>query len=219
MKHLFPHKFYEELKNGVPGEKSHLKMAPTNRPLSSLAIKTSTNIRESAVSINLFADNSMMKCLLIKRPTYEGVHSGQISFPGGKKEIDDEHLEHTARRETYEEVGIPTNTGILLGELTEVYIPVSSFLVKPYIFYHEELPNLTPDTREVEQIFSFPLSELLDDTSISTMEVRFSTGIIQKNIPCFILDGKEIWGATALILNELRDLILKILDNTMSKRR
>lgn len=212
MKHLFPDKFYEELKNGVPGEKSHLKMAPTNRPLSSLARQTSTNVRESAVSINLFADDSMVKCLLIQRPTYEGVHSGQVSFPGGKKEIDDEHLEYTARRETFEEIGIPTNTGILLGELTEVYIPISSFLVKPYVFYHEKLPNLTPDAREVDQIFSFSLSELLDNTSISTMEVRFSTGMVQKNIPCFVLDGKEIWGATALILNELRDLILRILN-------
>lgn len=213
MKHLFPDKFSEELKNGVPGEKSHLKMAPINRPLSSVAIKTSSNIRESAVSINLFPDPdaSMIKCILIQRPTYEGAHSGQVSFPGGKKEIDDEHLEYTARRETFEEVGIPINTGLLLGELTEVYIPISSFLVRPYIFYHEELPSLVPDSREVDHVFSFSLSELIDDTSISTMDVRFSTGIIQKNIPCFVLNGKEIWGATALILNELRDLILKIL--------
>lgn len=212
MKHLFPHKFSEEIQKGIPGEQSHIKMAPLNRPLSSIALQSSSTIRESAVSINLYREDQQIHCILIQRPTYDGVHSGQVAFPGGKKDPEDIDLEYTARRENFEEVGISINQGVLLGELTEVYIPVSSFLVKPFIFFYEELPMLTADSREVAEIFSFSLEELIDESSFSTMEVQFPNGITQKNIPCFVLNGKEIWGATALILNELRDLILKTLN-------
>lgn len=209
MKNLFPHLFLKEIRRGVPGENSHLKMMPLSRPLSSLAIQSVTSIRESAVSINLFIEEETVKCILIQRPTYDGVHSGQVSFPGGKKDPDDLDLEHTARRENFEEIGIPMDTGLLLGELTDVYIPVSLFLVKPFIFYHEKLPLLHPDEREVAEIFSFSLPDLLADASFSTMEILFTNGVKQ-DVPCFVLNGKEIWGATALILNELRDLILLI---------
>lgn len=212
MKHLFPHKFLEEIRKGIPGEQSHVKMMPLNRPLSSIALQTSSTIRESAVSINLYSADQQIHCILIQRPTYDGVHSGQIAFPGGKKDPDDLDLEYTARRENFEEIGISIDQGILLGELTDVYIPVSSFLVKPFIFFHEELPMLIPDSREVAEIFSFSLHELIDESSFSTMEIKFQNGITQKNIPCFVLSGKEIWGATALILNELRDFLLSILN-------
>ena len=205
--------FIENLKSsidkGLPGETSHIRMSPLKRPLSSLAILETTNVRESAVAIILFLKEDDYHCILIQRPIYDGTHSGQVAFPGGKKDVEDIHLEHTARREAFEEVGIQLSENLLIGELTEVFIPVSSFKVKPYIYYHETIPELKPDEREVSEIFTFSMEDLLNEQSFSTMEIKFPNGIVQKNIPCFNLSQKQIWGATALILNELRDLILK----------
>lgn len=206
--------FIENLKltihKGLPGETSHLRMSPLKRPLSSLALQEATNVRESAVAIILFPKEDSLHCILIQRPIYEGTHSGQVAFPGGKKDLEDVHLEHTARREAFEEVGIELTQNLLIGELTEVFIPVSGFKVKPFIYFHETIPELRPDEREVAEIFTFSIENLVDEQSFSSMEIKFPNGIVQKNIPCFNLSQKQIWGATALILNELRDLILKI---------
>ena len=206
--------FRDVLKNaiekGLPGENAHLRMSPLKRPLSSLAIKEAETIRESAVAIILFPNENTYHCILIQRPIYDGTHSGQVSFPGGKKDLEDIHLEFTARREAFEEVGIELTKNLLVGELTDVFIPVSGFKVKPFIYYHETLPSLKADEREVSEIFTFTIDELLNNDSFSTMEIKFPNGITQKNIPCFNLSNKQIWGATALILNELRELILNI---------
>ena len=208
MNNIFREKLKTAIVNGIPGETSHLRMSPLKRPLSSIALKEASSIRESAVAIILFPKENSHHCILIQRPIYEGTHSGQVAFPGGKKDFDDENLEYTARREAFEEVGIQLTEALLIGELTDVFIPVSGFNVKPFIYYHNSIPELQPDEREVSEIFTFTIDELLDEQSISTMEVLFPNGIIQSNIPCFNLSNKQIWGATALILNELRDLIL-----------
>ena len=198
------------IEKGLPGEAAHLRMSPLKRPLSSFAIKEAETIRESAVAIILFPNENTHHCILIQRPIYDGTHSGQVSFPGGKKDLEDIHLEFTARREAFEEVGIELTENLLVGELTDVFIPVSGFKVKPFIYYHETLPSLKADEREVSEIFTFTIDELLNNDSFSTMEIKFPNGITQKNIPCFNLSNKQIWGATALILNELRELILNI---------
>ncbi|MDB0011659.1 CoA pyrophosphatase [Crocinitomicaceae bacterium] len=195
------------LQETLPGEIAHAEMAPVNRPLSSLAIQKAENIRESAVSIILSIINNDLRAILIQRPIYEGVHSGQIAFPGGKKDLTDPHLEYTARRESFEEVGIPMHQGELIGELTEVYIPVSNFLVKPFVYFHDTLPLLVPQEREVAEIITFSITDLLNPNTVGQMEVKFPNGIIQKNIPCFHIENKRVWGATALILNELRYII------------
>ena len=209
MSSTFIVKLIEEINNGIPGEESHAKMSPIKRPIADL-LKESTTIRESAVAVILYRNEHEIECILIQRPEYDGNHSGQISFPGGKKDSEDIHLEFTARRETFEEIGIPPSMGQLIGQLTEVYIPISNFLVQPIIYYHEKLPKLVRDTREVAEIFSFSLSELLNEECFSTMKVKLlyeNNGTI---VPCFLLGGKKIWGATAIILNEFRELLLKV---------
>jgi 8-oxo-dGTP pyrophosphatase MutT (NUDIX family) len=145
---------------------------------------------------------------LIQRPSYDGSHSGQVSFPGGKRELSDENLAFTAIRECWEEVGIRLSENHLIGKLTSVYIPVSNFHVEPFLFYYSEKPDFKADEREVESIFTITMNELLDDSNLDQMEVKISTNLTMKNIPCFNIANKQIWGATALILNELK-MILK----------
>lgn len=206
----FIQQFKKEIHLNLPGESAHSKMAPAHRQTLTSALTSNVEIRESAVAVVLYKNGSQIDCLLTQRPDYEGKHGGQVSFPGGKRDESDLDLEETARRECYEEVGIPIEKGVLLGELTEVYIPVSQFLVKPFVYFHEELPELIPDAREVAEILSFPLFDLKKEELISSMEIHLPDGTIYRNIPYFDLANKKVWGATALILSEIREIMLAI---------
>ena len=196
-----------EISKGLPGESAHAAMSPIDRK--KINWDTTDAIRESAVAIVLFEKNDLPHCLLIQRTEYEGKHSGQMSFPGGKRDPEDIDLEETARRECYEEIGIPVEKGKLLGELTSVFIPVSSFIVRPFLFFHDEIVELVPNEREVAEIVSFKLFDLTEENVISTMEIPLTNGTYLKEVPYFDLEGKKVWGATALILNEMRELLLR----------
>lgn len=200
------------IRENLPGEAAHLGMAPMSRPLSSLALKNAVNVRESAVAIMLFEQEDQFHCTLIQRPSYEGNHSGQISFPGGKRDPQDKNLQSTAMRECMEEVGIDLRKAEMLGKLTPVYIPVSNFHVEPYAFFYPETPEFTPDEREVEFILTITMESLLDESAVSQMDVPMPNGGMLRNVPCFLIEGRQIWGATALILNELKTL-LGLIDN------
>jgi 8-oxo-dGTP pyrophosphatase MutT (NUDIX family) len=206
--------FFDQLKKEIqlnlPGEQAHLAMSPTNRPLSSLALKHTETIRESAVAVVLFREKEVIHCYLTQRSDYDGKHGGQISFPGGKKDPTDIDLLETARRECFEEIGIAMHEGELLGELTEVFIPVSSFLVKPFVFFHTDKPTTFRNEREVAEIFTFPLVQLMNESIVKKMEINLPDGTIYRNIPYFEINSKKVWGATALILNELKTVLQKI---------
>ena len=199
-----------QLLNKLPGEQSHQKMSPLNRPLTSEVLKNSSNYRESAVAIVLFESNNQVECILTQRPEYDGSHSGQVSFPGGKKEISDTNLEATARRECKEEIGVELSLENYLGELSPVYIPVSSFLVLPYVYFLPSIPTFVRDAHEVAEIFTFPLFDLKKEQLISTMELKLPNGTIYRNVPYFNLNNKKVWGATALMLSELKDVLLNL---------
>lgn len=198
------HIFLQEL----PGESAHALMIPLDRQLTSQAIKQAINVRESAVGIYLAEIENELHVILIKRPEYDGAHSGQIAFPGGKVEVSDPTLEYTARRESFEEVGIAFHQGILLGNLSQVYIPVSNFRVNPFVYYLDQLPDFVLNQREVEQLIYLPIHELLNEDLVSTMTVQLNEKEARTNIPCFIYQNYKIWGATALMLSELKTLFL-----------
>jgi 8-oxo-dGTP pyrophosphatase MutT (NUDIX family) len=199
-----------EVEMNLPGEQAHISMAPLSRPLSSEALKKVSDYRTSAVAVVLTSHENELSLLLIQRPDYEGAHSGQISFPGGKKDEDDVSPEQTARRECFEEIGIILSESSLIGKLTDVYIPVSNFLVHPFLYLHSEPITFVPDEREVSEILIYPVQQLTSPDTIGTLDIRTPQGMILKNIPCFQFGEKKIWGATALVLNELREIIQRL---------
>ena len=136
----------------------------------------------------------------MQRNTYPGVHSNQISFPGGKQELADKNLTHTALRESYEELGIETSAVHVIGDLTEVYIPPSNFLVQPIIGYSLKRPDFIPHEREVTEVIEVPLSHFQNSNNLQivTIDVRGQ----DFTVPAFVISNKIIWGATAMILSE-----------------
>lgn len=207
LQHSFIHKFQSSIENGLPGELAHADLMPLNRPFSSKALQDAIDYRKSAVGIILYEDSRSIRCVLIQRPQYEGVHSSQVSFPGGKMDNTDPNLEFTARREVMEEIALPPHHMNTVGQLSHVYIPVSKFLVEPYVFFVEELPLLVPDEREVDEIFTFDIEDLLDDERLKLTDMKFRDGFTRKNIPYFDIEGRTVWGATAMILSEFKAVI------------
>jgi len=190
----------------LPGEKAHVSMYPS-RSASSTALKTAQNVRLSAVAIVLYDTSEGLETLVIQRQQYDGTHSGQISFPGGKWEESDPSAAFTALRECQEEIGIIPDELQMVGKLTNVFVPVSSFLIEPYVFYWPEPhTRFLLSEREVAAVHRLPV-RLLTDESIELIDIEISGGQTLVNIPHFGIGTIKIWGATALILNELREVL------------
>jgi 8-oxo-dGTP pyrophosphatase MutT (NUDIX family) len=191
------------------GLKIQLEMAPEMRKQFSQEKILASNPKESAVLALFYPDVlNETRFLLTQRAIYKGTHSAQVSLPGGKKDNRDENLIQTAKRETEEEVGISKNEIIILKQLTRTYIPPSNFLVTPYMGYI----NITPVFKlnhEVESIIEVKLKDLLDDSNImlKTMSTSYMDNI---DVPCFNLNDYIVWGATAMILNEIKCLLKSI---------
>ncbi len=196
------------LKQPLPGDLAHRELAPISSSLRIKAYKDNPNPKQSAVCILLYKKYNEMHFVLTKRHVYEGFHSGQISFPGGKKEKEDVNLEQTALRETEEEIGVPRNAIHVFGSLTSVYIPPSGYIVHPYVCMLQEEPIFKPDTFEVYKLLEVGIDQLLSPESLVKRDLKISSGSI--NVPCFEFDGEIVWGATAMMLNEFRQLLLKL---------
>jgi 8-oxo-dGTP pyrophosphatase MutT (NUDIX family) len=196
----------------LPAESSHLKMVPPFRQellkSQSEAIKKA---KHAGVLALFYPDlNNKTKFVLILRKTYKGVHSAQIAFPGGKLEKNDASLEITALRETYEEVGVPIDSVNIVKKISQVYIPPSNFYVQPYIGFIDKTPNLIKQEDEVETILEIAIEHFLDDNSLITKRVRTSYSV-EVEVPAFKLNGYVVWGATAMMLSEIKDLLKQLM--------
>lgn len=165
--------------------------------------------REAGVLICMYPKAGETYFVMMERAEYEGVHSGQIALPGGKVEAGDRDKWHTSLRETEEETGIVARQVQKVMALSELYIPPSNFMVSPFVGYLHETPILTPDPIEVQSLIEVPLEELLDDRSLGVrrLQVKYVGDI---EVPVFEFQGKIVWGATAMILSELKSLFLAI---------
>ena len=156
---------------------------------------------------------SSIYTVLILRTSDHGVHSGQVSFPGGKKEESDRSLEDTALRETEEEIGIKKNDVKVIGHLSELYIPTSGFLVQPFVGYLNKKPLFHPDKNEVQKLIEVPLFLIMDDGIVKETTILKSKTRNQKSeirIPYFDIHGEVVWGATAMILSELKEILVGV---------
>jgi len=194
----------------LPGEASHQSMYP-RKGISLDHLQPSVDARLSAVAILLFDGTDYLQSIVIQRSVYEGSHSGQIAFPGGKWEINDPSLMDTALRECAEEIGIVAHELDYIGKLTDVYTAVSSFLIEPHVFYWKRPHDqFTLSEREVAAVHTLDLSTLLDDKIVQLIDVPIQQGMVLKNVPHFIFEEVKIWGATALMLSELKEVLRSI---------
>ena len=193
----------------LPGIEAQFKLAPKMRLDYNTRRNTADKPKIAAV-LALFYPNQKNKVslLLTKRANYNGTHSGQISFPGGKVENSDLNLKETALRETFEEVGVLQEEIHVIREITEVYIPPSNFFVTPFIGVLNYKPVFKLNS-EVAKIIEIPFSDLLDDNKIASISITNSY-MKDTTVPCFNIDGSIIWGATAMILSEIKELLKNI---------
>ncbi|MBX2816474.1 MAG: CoA pyrophosphatase [Saprospiraceae bacterium] len=184
----------------LPGEQAHQEVSPPGR----LDYQKPDNPRQAAVLIAIHPFEGNQHIILIERVTKKSdIHSGQISLPGGKFELDDLDLEQCALREAEEEVGLDPHLVQMVGPLSPLYIPVSNFEVFPFVGYCEEPLKLTPQYSEVAAIHRIALQDLLEsDAKQKDHQVR--PDVILPDIWHFDVGGLFVWGATAMILNELR---------------
>lgn len=196
------------LKKPLPGQYAQKSMSPLPIDPKRFDFNFSEDPKKGAVLILIYPEGKNAFFPLIKRPTYAGVHSGQIAFPGGKMEPEDENLAFTAIREAWEEVGILPEDVKLLGSISDLFVPASNFLVSPIIGYSEKKPQFIPERKEVDRIIETPLDLLLrlETRKHRVLEVG---GKVKLNAPYFDIENEIVWGATAMILGEF----LQILEN------
>lgn len=196
----------QQILAGLPGHAAHSRMLPQGRSLDTIIPE---NALHSAVMMTLFQQGTEWHTLLIRRTADGHVHSGQISFPGGKKDAEDPHLMYTAQRECHEEVGLFIDEDQILGALSPVYIPPSNFLVTPFLASIQPPANLSPSLNEVAEIIRMPLSALFASTSRKVAEVIPSSSPKSRlHAPVYApSQDLTIWGATAMMLAELEYLL------------
>ncbi|MEZ4796251.1 MAG: CoA pyrophosphatase [Flavobacteriaceae bacterium] len=196
----------------LPAEASQFKMSPPfRRELISRYKKAMKDAKRAGV-LAMFYPNSTNEThlVLILRKTYKGVHSAQIGFPGGKFEDDDKTLKQTAIRETWEEIGVPEHEIKIVKQMTEVYIPPSNFYVQPFIGITEVTPKFMKQDEEVEDIVEVSLAHFLDENNVGNKLV--ATSYTEKiEVPAYVLNGHVVWGATAMMLSEIKDIIRAVL--------
>jgi 8-oxo-dGTP pyrophosphatase MutT (NUDIX family) len=162
--------------------------------------------RLAAVMITLYYIDNELYIPFIVRPAYDGVHSGQVAFPGGKMEEIDQSPIHNAIREAYEEVGMEVPHESVIGTMPKIYVVPSNMLVTPVLAYLAERPSYVLDSNEVAKLLEIKVSDLLNPHNHSKKQVIFPNNV-KMNFPSYLVQGEEIWGATARMLSEFFKLI------------
>jgi len=192
-------KWIDILSHQLPGEKAQRRMAPAFRG----ETISPENPVPAAVLALFYAADKETRLVFIKRNEYDGPHSAQVSFPGGAWEAADRSLEETALRETREEIGV-TGPIEILGSLTPLHIPVSNFMVHPFIGWTREHPVFHPDPSEVQYVIEAGLDVLLDPSNRGSETIYHHDRSIEA--PFYRVGKEKIWGATAMMLSEILEL-------------
>lgn len=196
----------------LPAEASQFKMSPPFREiLQDLQKENMKHAKQAGVMALFYPDNQQLtKLALILRKTYKGVHSAQVGFPGGKLEPTDKDLMEAAIRETHEEIGVHPSEITVLKQLTQVYIPPSNFYVQPFIGLAKQTPLFKKQDEEVEDIIEVFLTDFIDERNVVIKSVSTSYKL-NVEVPAFKLNNHIVWGATAMMLSEIKDLLKEML--------
>ncbi len=198
----------ERLKQELPGHSAHARMLARVRAMPHTIPATA---KPSAVLGLLFPQGADLNLVLIQRTEDGRAHSGQISFPGGRQEPFDADLRATALREAQEEIGVLSSEVNILGQLTPLYIPVSNFLVYPFIGFCNQKPTYNVNQHEVARVLELSVRELLDaeTRTISTVVSSSDKSFVREVDAYKLADGSIVWGATAMMLSELEMILLE----------
>ena len=194
------------INNDLPGEESHQIMRVIYDQSIELPFSKINSIPAAVLILLYLADNEIY-IFLTKRTDELKHHKGQISLPGGTQE-GNEKLIDTALRETQEEIGINKTSISIIGTMTPLFVPVTGFMIYPFIGYSLNKLNPKPDPVEVATIFSVNISDLLNKENRTTEQRNIRGYDVQ--VPYFKLNDYQVWGATSMILSEFRDLIKSI---------
>lgn len=201
---LIPH-LKQRLDQPLPGQYAQMNMAPSVRRVRQQA---RPDARQSAVLVLLYPHEGMWYIPFMRRTDDGRVHGGQISFPGGGRDPEDDNFTQTALREAEEEMGIPPQAVEVLGSLTELYIPPSNSLVFPRLGYMSERPSFIPDPVEVAEIIEVPVDHFLQSDRQGKHRVEVRADLPPVTAPGFLVkEGELIWGATAMMMAEVAHLI------------
>lgn len=197
----------EQLHGPLPGHDGFLALSGYNRPDLATVLRREPPPTESGVLALLYPEAGELRTMLMLRPAYEGVHSAQVGFPGGHREPDDADIIATALREFTEETGAPHGGFEVLGTLSPVYIPPSHSLVTPVVARTSRLEGLAPDPREVAELIPVAIDHLLRDDILKRTRLFVKALGRELDVPYWDVDGHVVWGATALMIAELRALL------------
>ena len=203
------HQLEEKLNKPLKGMASQLLMAPKHRLAEMEDAKNKIkHARYSGVMILFFVNDNEELCIVfIRRSDYVGIHAGQMGLPGGRYEEKDENTLQTALRETFEDIGIEPEKIKVIGRLTGLYIPPSNFHVDPYIGFLAEKPDYKIDTREVKNVVELKVSDFFSANAIQWKDFKTHGSEKLTSAPFYKIGETEIWGATAMIISELLDML------------
>ena len=210
-----------ELEKPLPGWKVQLKMTSMGdgREGYDGTFVKPASWRTAGVLCLLFPKNGEWHIALMKRTANKhDKHSGQVSFPGGGHEEDDISYEYTALRETEEEFGIPMKDIEILGKLTQLPVPASSYLVFPFVGVCYSMPKFVAETGEVASILEPSVKHLLNPATLKTTDWTSPSGWRLKDVPYFDVDGNVVWGATAMMLSEFLEIARPIFDGDIGRK-
>ena len=209
MEKLFE-KFTTDLRDAfnwpLPGKSAQDYLKPYLKINKNLEIPPIIKPRIGAVMALIYPIENIPHILFIERPVYDGVHSGQIAFPGGKIEQADISVLNAALRETKEEIGIAPESIQVIGPLTEVFVFASNFIVYPFVGLLNEIPDLILEEKEVASVLAIPLYKLFESEIVKEKPIKNALGFTLM-APYYDLEGKTLWGATAMMVSELCTII------------
>ncbi len=194
------------MKRPLPGRQAQLRLAPADVPD---RFEVPRHARRAAVLMLLFPCHGHWALALIRRTSHEprDRHAGQIAFPGGRAEKGDADLRFTAVREAHEEIGVLPSALHHLGALSPLYIPVSNYLVHPFLAWTQQRPDFRLQAGEVAELLEPPVLHLLQPEVLTCRPMRLSSGKFLPRVPCYVWQGNVIWGASAMMLSELLEIV------------